>query len=291
MVKVRGKLARCQLAMHLQTRETYMKHTSAFRPHLITLALLAACSAASAQVTVDTNTSNTFSDQYLQARLVPTTVVPFVDQNTSTTNWVVPSLTHTNDLASVTRDSATSTADSTASGVLSGTPLAATFTTASWASAVSDNRFSRASSGTISATSDATIDNTITFAVGQLSNYSWSATFLTTLSGNANSSTDAYIWLVDASNTPIFGCQTCANGPLSGSGQLAAGNYVLSWGGSANSTSSTSGLLGTQFGSADFTQSGVLTVAAVPEPSTVAMMLAGLAFAYGVATRRQRKDA
>lgn len=267
-----------------------MKPTPAIRPHLITLALLAACSAASAQVTVDTNTSNTYSDQYNQARLVPTTV-PFVEQNTSTTNWAGSSLTHGSDLASVTRGSATSTADSTASGVLSGTPLAATFTTASWARAVSDNRFSRSSSETISATSDGVINNTITFAVGQLSNYSWSASFLTTLSGTANSSTDAYIWLVDASNSPIFGCQTCANGTLSGSGQLAAGNYILSWGGSANSTSSTVGLLGTQFGSADFTQSGVLTVTAVPEPEGYALALAGFALVGSVMARRQRKSA
>jgi hypothetical protein len=266
-----------------------MQPTSTFRPHLITLALLAACSAASAQVTVDPDPSKTFSDRGNDVRTFPI-ASGSADTNVGNNTWS-GSLTTLSDLASVPRGSATSTADSTASGTL----LGGTFTTASWVSAVSDNRFSRANPGTIRATVNAWVDNSIAFSVGQLSNYSWSATFLSVVSGVTNSpphSTDPYFWLVDASNSPIFGCQTCANGTLSGSGQLAAGNYTLSWGGSVGSNSETlNAMMGTQSGSAAFTQSGVLTVTAVPEPGAVAMMLAGLAFVGGVAKRRQRKSA
>ena len=269
-----------------------MKHTSAFRPHLITLALLAACSAASAQVTVDADTSKTYSDKGNRVSTFPQATGSAVF-NSGTNTWS-GSLTTLSDLASVTRGSATSTADSTASGTWSGS----TFTTSSWASAVSDNRFSWPSSTTIRAESSAWVDNNIAFTVGQLSNYSWSSTFSSVVSGTANSSTDPYFWLTNVADPDplnwiqIAGCQTCANGTLSGSGQLAPGNYVLSWGGSVGSSSRTnSATMGTQFGSADFTQSGFLTVTAVPEPSAVAMMLAGLAFVGGVAARRQRKSA
>jgi hypothetical protein len=272
-----------------------MQPTSTFRPHLITLALLAACSAASAQVTVDADPLKTYSDRGNDVRTFPM-ASGSADTNFGNNTWS-GSLTTLSDLASVTRDSATSTADSTASGTL----LGGTFTTASWVSAVSDNRFSRANPGTIRATVNAWVDNSIAFSVGQLSNYSWSATFLSVVSGVTNSpphSTDPYFLLFDAADPDplnwiqIFGCQTCANGTLLGSGQLAAGNYVLSWGGSVGSNSETlSAMMGTQVGSAAFTQSGVLNVTAVPEPGAVAMMLTGLAFLGGVAKRRQRKSA
>jgi len=273
-----------------------MKPTSALRQYLITLALLTACSAAYAQVTVVTDPLKTYSDQGNHVRLVPTTA-PSSDLNTSTTNWVGSSVTHTSDPASVRRSGATSTADSTASGVLSGTPLAATFTTQSWASVASDNRFSRPSSGTISATSDAWIHNVITFSVGQLSNYSWSATltFLGTFEGYA----DIYFLLSDTSYNYSMLSDTSYNyidgargiGPSSGSGQLAAGDYILAWGGSVNSTSQETGTVGTLFGSEGFTQSGELTVIAapVPEPETYAMMLAGLGLLGMMARRRKQK--
>jgi hypothetical protein len=47
--------------------------------------------------------------------------------------------------------------------------------------------------------------------------------------------------------------------------------------------------MGTQYGSAAFTQSGVLTVMAapVPEPETYAMMLAGLGLLGGMARRKK----
>jgi hypothetical protein len=199
---------------------------------------------------------------------------------------------------SLTRQTRTSTADSTATGVLSGTPLEAIFTTASWARAVSDNQFTRASftptTGTISATSRASVHNSITFSVGQLSNYTWSASFLSMVGGTATNSPDSYFLLQDSGLTPIagFGCESCADGSLSGSGQLLAGSYTLTWGGDARSTSSEgNATLGTLFGSAEFTQFGVLNVTAVPEPSAVAMMLAALALLGGVAKRRQRKSA
>jgi hypothetical protein len=260
-----------------------MKTAFAFRQHLITLALLTASFAASAQVTVDTDPLKTYSDQGNQVRLVPTTS-PSSDLNTSTTNWTGSSVTHTNDLASLTRESRTSTADSTASGVLSGN----TITTDSWAKVVSDNRFSRPSSGTISATSDSWVDNVITFSVDQLSNYSWSTTFSSML--DSTSSTDLYFLLSDNSFNVIGGCQTCTDGTFTGSGQLTAGNYALSWGGSIRSQSSTVGLLGTQFGSGEFTQLGQLTVTAVPEPETYAMFLAGLGLMGAVARRRKSKQ-
>jgi len=249
--------------------------------------LMSGAQTASAQVTVDTDPSKTYSDWGNQVTPFPI-ATGSADFNFGTNTWS-GSLTTLSDLASVTRGSATSTADSTASGTLSGS----TFTTNSWASGVSDNRFARSGTGTIRATSNAWVDNSIAFAVGQLSNYSWSATFLSVVSGATNSppySTDPYFWLFDASNNAVFGCQTCADGTLSGSGQLAAGNYVLSWGGSVGSTSETlNATMGTQYGSAAFTQSGVLTVMAapVPEPETYAMMLAGLGLLGGMARRKK----
>jgi len=250
---------------------------------------LGAATTAQAGLTVDTDPSKTKSDWGNQVTTIPI-ATGSADFNFGTNTWS-GSLTTLSDLASVTRGTATSTADSTASGTLSGS----TFTTASSASAVADNRFTRSGTGTIRATSNAWVDNNIAFTVDQLSNYSWSATFLSVVSGATNSppySTDPYFWLFDASNNAVFGCQTCADGTLSGSGQLAAGDYVLSWGGSVGSTSETlNATMGTQFGSAAFTQSGVLTVTAVPEPEAYAMMLAGLGLLGFVARRKRQKAA
>jgi len=269
-----------------------MNPSSAFRSPVITLALLTACLAASAQVTVDPAVVNTFSDQSNRVAFTPSSSpsTPSV-LNTSSTFWVEPSLTHSSDLASVTREGRTSTADSNASGVLSGTPLSATFTTSSWASVVSDNRFSRPSSGIIRATSNSAIDNTITFNVGQLSNYIWSATFASTVSGTANSSTDPYFELLDSSFNLIAGClagTACSGSPF-GSGQLIAGTYFLNWGGSVSSISENVSTMGTLLGSAEFTQTGLLTVTAVPEPETYALMLAGVGVLGFVASRRKQK--
>lgn len=264
-----------------------MKPSPMIRPLVVAVTLWATWSAASAQVTVDTG----LSDYFARVTLGPTSPAPFQVQNADSASWAGSSLTGPSHLATLTREGRTSTSDSTASGVLSGTPFAATFTTASWASAASDNRFSRPTSGSLTATSVAGTDNSITFTVGQLSDYSWSATFLGTVTGN--SSFDRYFQLIDSSLTDVagFGCASCADGTIFGSGQLAAGTYSLLWGGSISSRSLNTGLVGNQTGSAEFTQSGFLTVTAVPEPETYVMMLAGLALAGRVAARRKRKSA
>jgi hypothetical protein len=266
-----------------------MKPTPAIRPHLITLALLAACSAASAQVTVDNDPLKTYSWQ--SNGVIATPNPPNNVLNYNEYAWSGSSVTATSDPASVMlgTPSRTSTADSTASGSLSGT----TFTTESWASAVSDNRYER-QANQVWARSGASIDNAITFTVGQLSNYSWYSSFLSVVSGTADSSTDPYFWLLDAASNPISGCQTCADGTSLGSGQLVAGTYVLSWGGSVGSYSYTPGsspTLGTQNGSAVFTQFGELTVTPVPEPEGYALALAGFALVGSVMARRRRKSA
>jgi hypothetical protein len=260
-----------------------MKPAFAFRQHLITLALLTASFAASAQVTVDTDPLKTYSGQSNDVTLNPTTP-PSSDLNTYTANWVGSSFTNPSNLASVTRESRTSTADSTSSGALSGN----TITTDSWAKVVSDNRFSRPSSGFVRALSNANIDSIITFSVGQLSNYSWSTTFSSML--DSTSSMYQYFELSDDSFNVISGCGFCADGTFTGSGQLAAGNYALQWGGSIQSDSFDVGVLGTQFGSGEFTQFGQLTVTAVPEPETYAMFLAGLGLMGAVARRRKSKQ-
>jgi hypothetical protein len=266
-----------------------MKPIAAIRPHLVALALLAASSAASAQVTVSANTSHTFSNQLHWVETFPFATGSEVTRD-RTTNWTEPSLTHASNLASVTRETAVSTANSNASGVLSGTPMEAIFTTSSWTSAASDNRFAGTSGGVIRAKSAAIIDNTIRFNVGQLSNYTWSAMFSKEYSGNANSSSLPYFQILMGSNV-IFGCE--GFGPcLGGSGLLQPGDYELTWGGSSSSVSEDqSGTMGTKSGSAWFKQDGVLKVTAVPEPESYALMMAGLAVLGRVAARRKRRSA
>jgi hypothetical protein len=266
-----------------------MKPIAAIRPHLVALALLAASSAASAQVTVSANTSHTFSNQFNRVETFPDATGPKVTID-GTTYWTEPSLTHADNLASVTRGTAVSTANSKASGVLSGTPMEAIFKTSSWASAASDNRFASTSGGTIRAKVEAIIDNTIRFNVGQLSNYTWSAMFSNEYSGNANSSSLPYFQIL-MGGTVIFGCE--GFGPcLGGSGLLQPGDYELTWGGSSSSESNDqSGATGTKFGSAWFKQDGELKVTAVPEPESYALMMAGLAVLGRVAARRKRRSA
>lgn len=248
-----------------------------FRRSLATLALLTACSAASAAlVTVDSGPLVTYSNQYNNVTLSPTSPSPYRDTRSNEDDWSDSALTITSDQASVTRGTATSTADSTSSGTLSGD----TFTTASWARAYSD------STGTTGAKSDAVIDNTITFTVDLLSNYSWSALFDVVDESNDNRlSTDPYFNLLDASNNLIFGCGVgeCVTGSLSGSGTLLAGTYVLAWGGSASATSTT----GSPIGLAEFTQSGTLTLAPVPVPAAVWLFGSALGL-VGVMRRRAK---
>jgi hypothetical protein len=262
-----------------------------FRRSLATLALLTACSAASAAlVTVDTNGyPATYSEQTNQVLLVPTITGNTNDLNSSTTGWAGSSVTNLSDPASLTRDSATSTADSSASGVLSETLSLATFTTASSTSVVANNNFTRTGTGTIRATSTASIDNRISFTVNQLSDISWSATF----SSTGNASSGAYFELLDGSSNLIagFGCTTgaCTDGTISGFGQLAAGLYFLNWGGSTQAISETlNAAAGTAaLASAGFTQSGTLTLAAVPVPAAVWLFGSALGL-VGVMRRRAK---
>jgi hypothetical protein len=269
----------------------FMKKTLAFRRSLATLSLLTACSAASAAlVTVDTNGfPATYSEQTNQVVLVPTISGNTNDTNSSTTGWAGSSVTHLSDLASLTRASATSTADSSASGVVSQTLSLATFTTASSASVVANNNFTRTGTGTIRAKSTASIDNRISFTVNQLSDISWSATF----SSTANASEGAYFELLDGSSNLLadFGCTTgaCTDGTIFGSGQLAAGLYFLNWGGSVQAMSETlNATVGTAaLASAGFSQSGTLTLTAVPVPVPAAAWLFGSAVAGFAGLRRR----